>query len=58
MIDLPYWPTPNGKKISILLEELDVPYQVQQVNIGKRDQFKPEFLVIAPNNRMSAVVDH
>ena len=58
MIDLHYWPTPNGKKISILLEELGVPYQVKWVDIGKGDQFKPEFLAISPNNRMPAIVDH
>ena len=58
MIDLYYWPTPNGKKISIMLEELGVDYQVKWVDIGKGDQFKPEFLAIAPNNRMPAIVDH
>ena len=58
MIDLHYWPTPNGKKISIMLEELGVDYQVKWVDIGKGDQFKPEFLAIAPNNRMPAIVDH
>jgi len=58
MIDLNYWPTPNGKKISILLEELDVPYQIQWVDIGKGEQFKPEFLAISPNNRIPAIIDH
>jgi len=58
MIDLHYWPTPNGKKISILLEELDVPYEIKWVDMGKGDQFKPEFLAISPNNRMPAIVDH
>jgi len=58
MIDLYYWPTPNGKKVSVLLEELGVDYQVQWVDIGKGDQFKPDFLAIAPNNRMPAIVDH
>ena len=58
MIDLHYWPTPNGKKISILLEELGVPYQVMWVDMGKGDQFKPEFLDISPNNRIPAMVDH
>jgi len=58
MIDLHYWPTPNGKKISILLEELGVPYQVKWVDMGKGEQFKPDFLVIAPNNRIPAMVDH
>ncbi|MBO6826465.1 MAG: glutathione S-transferase N-terminal domain-containing protein [Sneathiella sp.] len=58
MIDLYYWPTPNGWKVSILLEELGLPYTVHPVNIGKGDQFDPEFLKIAPNNRMPAIVDH
>ncbi|MBJ3776196.1 glutathione S-transferase N-terminal domain-containing protein [Acuticoccus mangrovi] len=57
-IDLYYWPTPNGWKISIMLEELGVPYTVHYVNIGAGDQFKPEFLAISPNNRMPAIVDH
>jgi GST-like protein len=56
-IALYYWPTPNGHKISIMLEELGVPYQVHPVNIGKGDQFKPAFLKISPNNRMPAIVD-
>ena len=56
-IDLHYWPTPNGWKITIMLEELGVPYDVHYVNIGAGDQFKPEFLAIAPNNRMPAIVD-
>lgn len=56
-IDLYYWPTPNGWKISIALEEMGLPYTVHLVNIGKGDQFKPEFLEIAPNNRMPAIVD-
>ena len=56
-IDLYYWPTPNGWKVSILLEELQVPYQVKYINIGKGDQFEPSFLEIAPNNRMPAIVD-
>ena len=56
-IDLHYWPTPNGWKISIALEEMALPYQVHFVNIGAGDQFKPEFLKIAPNNRMPAIVD-
>lgn len=56
-IELHYWPTPNGWKITIMFEELGVPYQVHYVNIGKGDQFKPEFLAIAPNNRMPAIVD-
>jgi GSH-dependent disulfide-bond oxidoreductase len=57
-IELHYWPTPNGWKISIMLEELGVPYEVKYVNIGKGEQFAPDFLKIAPNNRMPAIVDH
>ena len=57
MIELHYWPTPNGHKITIALEELNLPYQVTLVNIGKGDQFAPDFLKIAPNNRMPAIVD-
>ena len=57
MIDLHYWPTPNGHKITIFLEEAGVPYTIHKVDIGKGDQFKPEFLKIAPNNRMPAIVD-
>jgi GST-like protein len=56
-IELYYWPTPNGWKISIMLEELGVPYEVRYVNIGRGDQFDPAFLKIAPNNRMPAIVD-
>jgi GSH-dependent disulfide-bond oxidoreductase len=56
-IELHYWPTPNGWKISIMLEELGVPYAVKYVNIGRGEQFEPEFLQIAPNNRMPAIVD-
>jgi GST-like protein len=56
-IDLYYWPTPNGWKISIMLEECGLPYTVHPVNIGKGDQFKPEFLAISPNNKMPAIVD-
>ena len=56
-IELYYWPTPNGWKISIMLEELGVPYDVKFVNIGRGDQFKPAFLAIAPNNRMPAIID-
>ena len=58
MIDLYYWPTPNGWKISIALEEMGLPYRVVPVDIGAGDQFKPEFLEISPNNRMPALVDH
>ncbi|PZX44560.1 GST-like protein [Roseinatronobacter thiooxidans] len=56
-IDLHYWPTPNGWKISIALEEMALPYDVHYVNIGAGDQFKPDFLKIAPNNRMPAITD-
>lgn len=56
-IELYYWPTPNGWKISIMLEECGLPYDVRLVNIGKGDQFKPEFLAISPNNKMPAIVD-
>ncbi|MBI1620721.1 glutathione S-transferase family protein [Aquamicrobium zhengzhouense] len=56
-IQLHYWPTPNGWKITIMLEELGVPYEVKYVNIGKGEQFEPDFLEIAPNNRMPAIVD-
>ncbi|MGB3274291.1 MAG: glutathione binding-like protein [Xanthobacteraceae bacterium] len=58
MIDLHYWTTPNGHKITIFLEEAGLPYKIFPVNIGKGDQFKPEFLAIAPNNRIPAIVDH
>jgi GST-like protein len=56
-IELYYWPTPNGWKISIMLEECGLPYTVRSVNIGKGDQFKPDFLAISPNNKMPAIVD-
>ena len=56
-IDLYYWPTPNGWKITIMLEECGLPYAVHPVNIGKGDQFQPEFLAISPNNKMPAIVD-
>ncbi|MCZ4270946.1 glutathione S-transferase N-terminal domain-containing protein [Maritalea porphyrae] len=56
-IELHYWPTPNGFKVSIMLEELGVPYALKLVNIGKGEQFEPDFLKIAPNNRMPAIVD-
>jgi GSH-dependent disulfide-bond oxidoreductase len=58
MIDLYYWPTPNGHKITMFLEEAGLPYRIVPVNIGAGDQFKPDFLKIAPNNRMPAIVDH
>ena len=57
-IDLYYWPTPNGWKITIMLEECALPYTLIPVDISKGDQFKPEFLAISPNNRMPAIVDH
>ncbi|MDF0491090.1 glutathione S-transferase N-terminal domain-containing protein [Sphingobium sp. H39-3-25] len=57
MIDLHYWPTPNGKKVTILLEELAIPYRIVPVNIGRGDQFSDDFLAISPNNRMPAIVD-
>ena len=56
-IELYYWPTPNGWKISIMLEECRLPYEVRPVNISAGEQFKPEFLAISPNNRMPAIVD-
>src|SRR5271169_1884746 len=58
MIDLYYWTTPNGHKITIFLEEAGVPYKIVPVNISKGDQFKPEFLAVSPNNRIPAIVDH
>jgi GST-like protein len=58
MIDLHYWPTPNGKKITIVLEECGLPYRVVPCRIGRGDQFTDEFLRISPNNRMPAIVDH
>jgi GST-like protein len=58
MIDLYYWATPNGKKISIALEELALPYKVFPIHIGRGEQFTPEFLAISPNNRIPAIVDH
>ena len=57
MIDVYYWPTPNGHKITIFLEETGLAYRIVPVNIGRGDQFKPDFLKIAPNNRMPAIVD-
>src|SRR5438445_2308175 len=57
MIDLHYWTTPNGHKITMFLEETGLPYRITPVNIGKGDQFKPEFLAISPNNRIPAIVD-
>lgn len=58
MIDFYYWPTPNGWKVSIMLEECGLDYNLIPVNISKGDQFKPEFLQVSPNNRMPAIVDH
>ena len=58
MIDLYFWPTPNGFKITIFLEETGLPYNVKYINIGRGDQFDEAFLKIAPNNRMPAIVDH
>ncbi|MET0742876.1 MAG: glutathione S-transferase N-terminal domain-containing protein [Microvirga sp.] len=56
-IELFYWPTPNGWKISIMLEEVGLPYTVRSVNIGKGEQFTPDFLAISPNNKMPAIID-
>ena len=58
MIDVYHWPTPNGHKITIFLEEAGVEYTIHPINIGKGDQFTPEFLAIAPNNRIPAIVDN
>lgn len=58
MIDLYYWPTPNGHKITLFLEEAKMAYRLRPVNIGKGEQFAPDFLRISPNNRMPAIVDH
>ena len=57
MIDLYFWPTPNGWKVSIALEEMDLPYDTHLINIAAGDQFKPEFLAISPNNKMPAITD-
>jgi GST-like protein len=58
MIDLYYWTTPNGHKITMFLEEAGLPYQIHPINISKGEQFAPEFLAIAPNNRIPAIVDN
>jgi len=58
MIDLHYWTTPNGHKVTIFLEEAGLPYRILPVNISKGDQFRPDFLAISPNNRIPAIVDH
>jgi GST-like protein len=57
MIDLYYWTTPNGHKITIFLEEAELPYEIHPINIGKGDQFQPDFLKISPNNRIPAIID-
>jgi GST-like protein len=57
MIELYYWTTPNGHKITIFLEEVELPYTIIPINIGKGDQFKPEFLKVSPNNRIPAIID-
>ena len=58
MIDLFFWPTGNGKKITIMLEEVGLEYRIIPINIGKGDQHTPEFLAISPNNKMPAIIDH
>ena len=58
MIDLYYWTTPNGHKITMFLEEAGMPYRIVPINIGKGEQFAPDFLAIGPNNRIPAIVDH
>src|ERR1700746_2278252 len=58
MIDLYYWTTPNGHKITMFLEEVGLPYKIFPINIGKGEQFRPEFRAVAPNNRIPAMVDH
>lgn len=58
MIELFYWPTPNGHKVTMFLEETGTPYEIRPIDIGKGAQFAPDFLKIAPNNRMPAIVDH
>jgi GST-like protein len=58
MIDLYYWPTPNGRKISIMLEECGLKYHTVPVDIGTGDQFRPDFIKVSPNNRIPAIVDH
>ncbi|HRE30379.1 MAG TPA: glutathione binding-like protein [Candidatus Berkiella sp.] len=58
MIDLYYWTTPNGHKITIFLEETGLPYRIIPINIAKNEQFKPDFLQISPNNKIPAIVDH
>ncbi|MDQ8037463.1 MAG: glutathione binding-like protein [Pedobacter sp.] len=58
MITLYTWTTPNGRKISVMLEELGIPYEVKPVNLGKGEQLQPDYLVISPNNKIPAIVDH
>jgi GST-like protein len=58
MIDLYYWPTPNGHKITLFLEEAGLPYAIKPVNIGKGEQFQADFLAFSPNNKMPAIIDH
>ncbi|CAM4091818.1 glutathione binding-like protein [Kerstersia similis] len=58
MIDLFYWPTPNGQKIAIFLEETGLEYRLQPINISKNEQFQPHFLAVSPNNRIPAIIDH
>jgi len=58
MIELYYWTTPNGHKITLFLEEAGLPYTIRPVNIGAGEQFRPEFLAISPNNRIPAILDH
>ena len=58
MIDVYYWTTPNGHKVTIFLEEAGLPYKIVPINIGKGEQFKAEFLTVSPNNRIPAIVDH
>ena len=57
MIELYTWTTPNGRKVSIMLEELGLPYRVHAINIGQGDQFKPEYVAISPNTKIPAIVD-
>ena len=57
MIQLHYWPTPNGHKVTLFLEEAGLPYELRPVDIGAGDQFEPDFLAISPNNRIPAIVD-
>ncbi len=58
MIELFYWPTPNGQKIAIFLEEAGLEYRLQPINISKNEQFQPHFLAVSPNNRIPAIIDH